>query len=675
MGVKRCAGGTLRASVLAPDLVLRASTDAARASWPHTVRVERRERGAGGFWAAAMLCTSTCLVGVLMLVAHGSSASELARGLVGFSCAIAIGYSVIAAALRTRDPRSRFAVVLLVVAVSRAGLVISTAGAAEGGRTASWLAFWLPFVAVALAPLSLLWFPDGALPDGRRRWLVAQWLVPVGLLGVGLVAALTWRVRGPGLVDESAVPSGLAMSMAFLLCLGASALGVTTGLSSFVARWRRQGPSPVRQQLKWFGLGAFGAVLLNLTGDISGYGVLNLVGTLAFMACVLIAITRHNLWDIDGVLKRTVVYGTLTGLLAAVYVTAVLTAGLLLGGVAHHQSLAVAAATLAAATCAGPARRAVQHRVDRYFDRRTFDAVSRVRAHDQATALLAAEPGATECLLSEVLHDPDLSVVYACRDGRVVDAWGRPATGSPPPALGWALHTVAEGVTRLAVEHAAGPVLARCRLQAELLVQVGEAEQSRRRVVTAADAERRRIERNLHDGAQQRLVSLALRLRTDQRREPLGPTVDAIVDDTVEEVRGAVEDLRALAAGLLPGSLISEGLSAALEEIAGRHPTPVHLTLALDHRHADAVDEVAWFVALEGLTNVMKHAHASRIAIDASCSGTALVLTVTDDGRGGAAEGPGLTGLRDRVLASEGRLELASPVGVGTTLSVALPCA
>jgi len=132
-----------------------------------------------------------------------------------------------------------------------------------------------------------------------------------------------------------------------------------------------------------------------------------------------------------------------------------------------------------------------------------------------------------------------------------------------------------------------GPELAQSRLQAEVLAQVAEVEGSRRRIVQAADAERRRIERNLHDGAQQRLVSLAMRLRTAQRRRPdeLGPAAQRLLDETVADVRGSVEDLRALAAGLLPGSLISEGLEPALMEIAGRHPGSVRMTSERPRAH------------------------------------------------------------------------------------------
>ncbi|MCU1595590.1 MAG: integral rane sensor signal transduction histidine kinase [Frankiales bacterium] len=639
----------------------------------HTERVERRGH-AWGWWTAAAGCAVASFIAVSKLLADGSSASSLTSGLVGFSCALAIGYSTIAAALRTGDPGQRFAVVLLLVAVSRAAFVVSWAWGVAGSPVAAWLAFWLPFVAVALAPLSLLWFPNGSLPDDRGRWRVSQRLVVVALVGVALIAASSWHLRGPQLVSSKDVAGGPGLAVGFLLCLGGTGVGLVCGVASLVARWRRQGSSPVRQQLKWYGMGALAAVVLNLAGDLSGYGVLNLVGTLAFLGCVLVAVTRHNLWDIDEILKRTVVYGALSGLLAAVYVASVVTAGLLLEGSAHHESLSVAVATLTAATCASPARRALQQRVDRSFDRRTFDAVSRVRAHDSATALSAPEPGATEELLREVLNDHDLTVLYACRDGLVVDAWGNPEGGKPPPPRGWALQTSASGPRLRAVEKAAGPVLARCRLQAELLVQVGEAERSRQRVVTAGDLERRRIERNLHDGAQQRLVSLALRLRSAQRHRALDPATASLLDDTVEELRGSVEDLRALAAGLLPGSLVTEGLGAALTEMAGRHPTPVRLSLALDHRHNDVVDEVAWFVALEGVTNAVKHAHASHIAVSASCDGTALVLTVADDGTGRAAEGPGLTGLRDRVLSRDGRLELISTIGSGTTLSVELPC-
>jgi signal transduction histidine kinase len=228
-----------------------------------------------------------------------------------------------------------------------------------------------------------------------------------------------------------------------------------------------------------------------------------------------------------------------------------------------------------------------------------------------------------------------------------------------------------------AVLWAVRPCLSQARLQAEVLVQLAAVQRSRNRIVEASDAERRRIERNLHDGAQQRLVSLALRMRTEQRRHAptLGPEAMRIIDAAVQELRGSVEDLRALAAGLLPGSLVSEGLGPALQEMALRHPHGVRVLNTLDHRHSQSVEEVAWFVAAEGVANAVKHASQARVSIEVGCAEASLTLLVRDDGPGGAVEGAGLTGLQDRVRACSGALDLHSPSGDGTTLRVVVPCA
>jgi len=358
----------------------------------------------------------------------------------------------------------------------------------------------------------------------------------------------------------------------------------------------------------------------------------------------------------------------------------------LLDGVGHRQSIAVAAATLAVASLAGPVRARLQQRVDQRFDRRRFDAVARVRQHVDATSADAPLPGATEALLAQVLREPDLAIGYRCSDGRLVDPWGQPfgaisQTPSPFEFSGWVLvhPDVAAGDLRLwgAVLSAVAPALVQCRLQAQVLAQVAEVAESRRRVVVAGDVERRRIERNLHDGAQQRLVSLAMRLRSEQREHPesLSPAGRRLLDEAVAEIRRSVDDLRALAAGLLPGSLVSEGLQPALLELAARHPRGVEVTVSLEHRHDPAAEEVAWFVASEGVANALKYAGVDCVRVDVGCVERTLVLVVRDDGSGGAVPGNGLTGLRDRVEAGGGSLVLESPVGAGTSLTVRLPCA
>ncbi len=167
-----------------------------------------------------------------------------------------------------------------------------------------------------------------------------------------------------------------------------------------------------------------------------------------------------------------------------------------------------------------------------------------------------------------------------------------------------------------------------------------------------------------------------MKLRSEQRRhaDQLGPHADRIIDLGVSEISGSVEDLRALASGLMPGSLVSEGLGPALGELADRQPDPVECVRDLDHRHAPEIEATAWFVAAEGLANSLKHATGSRVNIDARCDGLRLMVSVSDNGPGGACAGPGLTGLEDRVQACEGTLEVDSPAGAGTRLTAVLPC-
>jgi signal transduction histidine kinase len=171
-------------------------------------------------------------------------------------------------------------------------------------------------------------------------------------------------------------------------------------------------------------------------------------------------------------------------------------------------------------------------------------------------------------------------------------------------------------------------------------------------------------------------VAVAIKLRAEQRRhsEHIGPEAERIIDLGVAEIRGSVEDLRALAGGLLPGALVSEGLGPALVELAARHPEPVRCVRRLEHRHAPEIEATAWFVAAEGLANALKHAAGSRVSIQAVCEDGRLSITVEDDGPGGAHDGAGLTGLKDRVQACDGTLDVTSHPGAGTQLTAVVPC-
>ena len=229
-----------------------------------------------------------------------------------------------------------------------------------------------------------------------------------------------------------------------------------------------------------------------------------------------------------------------------------------------------------------------------------------------------------------------------------------------------------------AVAAAARLALVNARLHAEVRSQLETVKKSRARIVSAADEERRRIERDLHDGAQQRLVALALELRSAQRQLGEGgdPEIEQLLSSTADELQVAVEELRALAQGIHPGTLTQGGLRSALEALAARMPLPVAVEATPDRLSPD-VEATAYFVACEALTNVVKHAQASKATVRAERSNGLLVVEVSDDGVGGAAaqNGSGLRGLADRVEAHGGRLSIVSAPGSGTRVRGEIPCA
>jgi signal transduction histidine kinase len=213
------------------------------------------------------------------------------------------------------------------------------------------------------------------------------------------------------------------------------------------------------------------------------------------------------------------------------------------------------------------------------------------------------------------------------------------------------------------------------RLRVEVRLQLAEVEASRARIVEAGYEERRRLERDLHDGAQQRLVSLGVRLRRLQLGLPKGAEVlSPAIDQAVEEVGETIGDLRTIAAGVRPARL-DDGLAAALRDLARTTPIPVEVEVPRE-RVAASVEAAAYFVACEAITNAVKHGSASKVAVRAFRDNGTLHVSVADDGVGGAVvrRGSGLAGLRDRVAAHGGTFELVSPRGGGTTLEVEIPC-
>jgi signal transduction histidine kinase len=307
---------------------------------------------------------------------------------------------------------------------------------------------------------------------------------------------------------------------------------------------------------------------------------------------------------------------------------------------------------------------------------------------------LGEEPGtgSLRCRLSQALCDDSLQLAFWLEDkGRWVDADGHTVELPESGARAWTavelegrvvgaiVHDVTltqEPELLRSVAAAAGLAVENERLQAQLRARVEELRASRDRIVEAGMSERRRLERNLHDGAQQRLVALSLTMRLAQSKVRKDPEkAEAMLAAAHEELTLALGELRELARGIHPAVLSDRGLAAALESLAGRAPLPVELGDVPEDRLPEPIEAAAYFVVAEALTNVVKYAHASQATVSVERRNGHAIVEVADDGIGGADpdRGSGLRGLVDRVSALDGSMRLDSPAGAGTRLRAEIP--
>ena len=306
----------------------------------------------------------------------------------------------------------------------------------------------------------------------------------------------------------------------------------------------------------------------------------------------------------------------------------------------------------------------------------------------------APQPGGLRDALADALDDPTLELVYWLPDAqRYVDLRGQPYT-LPEDDPSRAIHPVTrDGQCVAAIIHdatlqeaeahvravggAASLALLNERLEAELRAKVDELRRSRERMLRIGLDERRRLERDLHDGAQQRLVSMALNIRLARAKlneDPLA--ADQLLASAGEELDSALEELRELARGIHPAVLTDRGLGTALETLASRAPVPVELAELPEERLPEAVELAAYFVVAEALTNVAKYANATHATVEVARANGRVLVEVADDGVGGAnpENGTGLRGLADRIAVLEGQLEIDSERGRGTTVRAQIPC-
>jgi signal transduction histidine kinase len=303
-------------------------------------------------------------------------------------------------------------------------------------------------------------------------------------------------------------------------------------------------------------------------------------------------------------------------------------------------------------------------------------------------------PAELQDALARALRDPTLTLAYwlpefdafADLDGRAVEM---PSPGDERRAMtlierdgeriAALLHSLAlrdEPELLGAVSAAAGIALETSRLQVELRARLEELRASRVRVIQAGQRERQRLERNLHDGAQQRLVALSLELGMLEARVGEDPDLGPRIAVARREIATSLEELREIARGLHPAVVSGHGLAVALEQLAARAPVPVRLDVRLGERLPEALEVAAFYLVSESLANVGKHARAGAAAVEVRRDGGAVVIVITDDGVGGAdpERGTGLRGLADRVEALDGRLRVWSPAGGGTRVRAEIPC-
>jgi signal transduction histidine kinase len=400
--------------------------------------------------------------------------------------------------------------------------------------------------------------------------------------------------------------------------------------------------------------------------------------TLAGLACVAVALVVAARWRAASRPRRRALLPSVAGSIALLLFAALLTNDLVTGSrsqtvlwLAICSLVSVPAAFLVGLLRSRLARSGL---ADLFRDLKTTRGV------------------ALQDALAKSLGDPSLVVAYRLpKSLGYADADGR-AVLVPPVADGRSAATVESDGTELAalvydasldddpelvdaVRAAAGMALENEHLHAEAEARLVEVQASRERIVAAGDAERRRLERNLHDGAQQRLVALSLQLRLLEGRVGDDPSAQELITTASTELAQSLAELRELARGIHP-AVLDHGLAAALDSLAARSPVATTVSYEASDRLPEPVELAAYFVASEALANVGKYAEATAVTVRVSQLGAKAVIAIADDGVGGAKEngGTGLRGLADRVEALEGRLTVVSPPGAGTVVTAELPC-
>ena len=636
-----------------------------------------------------------------------------------------MGVPVIGIVLASRRPGNRIGWMFLVAGLALgvtafaeqlSNHILSGDPGAPAGLAALWLARSLWPIPVGTLPFLFLLFPDGHLHS--RRWLPVAWLagISVALLVVGsiLVATLLWAQPLRDDVGTSFGAVGFLANASFVVGFIALPIALIASFAGLVARFRAS-RGEERLQLKWFvTASATVAVSFALVSQPTGVTLVpefTTTVTLLFLyVAIAVSVLKYRLYDIDVVIGRAVVFAVLAAFITAVYVALVIGIGTLVGGDRSPFLSAAAAAVVALAF--QPVRQWARRLANRvvYGERATpYEVLSGFTER-------AAETYSTEDVLPRMVRV--LAEGIGADRARVWLSVGselRPAAAWPPdgavPAIAIAAHGSDDELPAFPDRERAFPVRQggellgaisvltppteplgpdRERLVTDVAAQTGlvlrnvrlieELRDSRRRIVTAQDERAKALERNLHDGAQQQLVALAVKQRLTESLVDRDPVrAKGMLAEVQADLQDALENLRDLARGIYPPLLADKGLGAALEAQARKAALPVDVDSGGVGRHEQGVEAAVYFSCLEALQNVAKYAHASRATIALGVEAGRLRFEVADDGVGfdasTASRGTGLQGMADRLDAIGGSLEVRSTPGSGTSIVGEIPVA
>jgi signal transduction histidine kinase len=641
---------------------------------------------------------------------NGASALLLAGAFGGLGALLAsrrpanpIGWIFVATAVM-------FGVAGLADQYSKFGLVTNP-GSVPGAAIAVWLGkwIWVPASGVLLI-YPLLLFPNGRLPS--RRWRPVAWLGAVAIVvAVVPVAVEGWALRGPRLLYTNEPPPSLPHAYRLAVTILESSflfvfLLAFVGAASLLVR-RRRATGEEREQIRWFTYGGF-VMAICIVASIPGLGPqeLVIVAFLALPVAATIAILKYRLYDIDIVINKTVVYGVLAAFFTAIYVAIVVGIGTAVGSRSNTPLTILAAVVMAVAfqpvrerarrfaNRLVYGRRATPYEVLSEFSERMGGAYDAEDILPRMARILAEGTGATK---SEVW-------LRVGSELRAAASWPQDeATAMEPVPLGNGELPTLPGADRAFPVRHQGELLGTLtvavpanepltpageKLIGDLASQAGlvlrnvrlieELRASRQRLVAAQDEERRRLERNIHDGAQQQLVALGIQLGLAQRLAAKdAPSVAELLAKLQAQSTDALDNLRDLARGIYPPLLADQGLAVALSAQARKAAVPVEVEADGVGRYPQDAEAAVYFCTLEALQNVAKYAAATKVSVRLQPDADGLAFEVTDDGKGFDAEhtplGSGLQNMADRLAALSGTLEVRSQPGHGTTVKGRLP--